>query len=134
MHFPITGVNYSNMVSGLVGAAISAASSEGASAVLGSALSAANTIAQGGNVQQSNGYNSTAALLGVRTPFLMIERSVPSVPAYYNHDKGYPSNITTMLSGVTGFTVIEDIDLSGIPLTQSELEELRGLLKEGVYF
>lgn len=133
MHFPITGVNYAQMVSGIVGAGISAASSGGATAALGSALSAANTIAQGGDVQQSNGYNSTAAILGVRTPYLIIERAVPSYSSGYKHDKGYPSNIYTSLSGVTGYTEIEDIDLSGIPLTDTELTELRDLLKTGVY-
>ena len=134
MHFPLTGINYSNMVSGIVGAAMSAASEGTSTAVLGSALSAANTIAAGGNMQNSNGYNSTSCILGVRTPYLMIERVKGSVPAYYNHDKGYPSNITTAVSNLSGYTEIEDIDLSGIPLTQGELEELRGLLKEGVYF
>ena len=134
MHIPITGINYSNMVSGLVGAAIAAQSGKTASSVLGSVYSAANTVANGGTMMQSNGYNSTAAMLGVRYPYLCIERPVPSIPARYARDKGYPTNITTALSGVTGFTIIEDIDLSGIPLTQGELEELRGLLKEGVYF
>ena len=134
MHFPVTGVNYANMVSGLVGAVTAPAAIKGASAVLGGAYSAANAITGGGSVQQSNGYNATASILGVRTPYLMIERAVPSVPSYFNHDKGYPSNITTGLANVSGYTEIEDIDLSGIPLTQVELDELRGLLKEGVYF
>ena len=134
MHFPLTGVNYSSMVSGIVGAAVTAASSGTSSAVLGSALSAANAIAQGGDVQQSNGYNSTAAILGVRKPYLMIERAVPSYSSIYMHDKGYPSNIAAVLSTVSGYTEIEDIDLSGIPFTEAELTELRTLLKEGVYF
>lgn len=134
MHFPLTGVNYSSMVSGIVGASIAAASAGSASPALGAAWSAANSLAQGGNVQQSNGYNSTSALLGVRVPYLMIERVCPAYPANYSHDKGFPSNISTNLAFVFGFTIIEDIDLSGIPLTQEELEELRGLLKEGVYF
>ena len=135
MHFPITGVNYASMVSGLIGAVTApAATGSNVSSALGKAYSAANTVAMGGDVQQSNGYNSTAAILGVRTPFLMIERPVASYPAGYAHSKAYPSNIATLLSNVTGFTIIEDIDLSGIPLTQTELEELRGLLKEGIYF
>lgn len=134
MHFPLTGVNYASMVSGIVGASIAAASAGSASPALGAAWSAANSLAQGGNVQQSNGYNSTSALLGVRVPYLMIERVCPAYPTNYSHDKGFPSNISTGLAFVSGFTVIEDIDLSGIPLTQEELEELRGLLKEGVYF
>ena len=135
MHFPITGVNYSNMVSGIVGAAVGVATGAGgASATLGGAASAANTFLQGPDVQQSNGYNSTASLLGVRTPYLLIERPAPSYPAGYAHNNGYPSNIGISLSAVTGYTEVDNIDLTGIPLTQAELEELRGLLKEGVYF
>ena len=134
LHFPLTGVNYSQMVSGIVGAAVAMASGGGSTAVLGGALSAANTIAAGGNVQQSNGYSSTAALMGVRTPFLLIERAVPAYSAKYAHDKGFPTNIATLLSNVTGYTEISDIDLSGLPFTADEITELRQLLAEGVYF
>lgn len=134
LHFPLTGVNYSQMVSGIVGAAVTMASGGGSTAVLGGALSAANTIAAGGNVQQSNGYSSTAALMGVRTPFLLIERAVPAYSAKYAHDKGFPTNIATLLSNVSGYTEISDIDLTGLPFTADELNELRQLLAEGVYF
>ena len=134
MHIPITGINYANMVSGLVGAAVAAQGGKGASAVLGQAYSAANTMLSGGDMIQSNGYNSTAAMLGVRYPYLVIERPVPAYPSRYARDKGFPSNISTLLANISGFTVIEDIDLSGIPLMEVELNELRTLLKEGVYF
>ena len=134
MHIPITGINYANMVSGLVGAAVAAQGAQGASAVLGQAYSAANTILSGGNMIQSNGYNATAAMLGVRYPYLVIERPVPSYPSKYGHSKGFPSNIYAALSSITGYTIIDDIDLSGIPLMEVELNELRTLLKEGVYF
>ena len=135
MHFPITGVNYSNMVSGIIGAAAQAIiPGGGAAAVLGGASSALNAMHSGGNVQQSNGYNSTSAILGIRKPFMIIERPVAAFPKNYAHDKGFPANITTLLSNITGFTVIEDIDLSGIPLTDTELTELRSLLADGVYF
>lgn len=132
MHFPLTGVNYSQMVSGVIGSVVAMASK--GKILTDQALSAANTIAQGGDVQQSNGYNSTAAILGVRVPYLMIERVKPSYPSNYGHEKGLPSNITTTLSNVHGFTIISDIDLSGIPGNSNELEELRVLLNEGVYF
>lgn len=134
LHLPLTGVNYSQMVSGIVGAAVTMASGGGSTAVLGGALSAANTVAAGGNVQQSNGYSSTAALMGVRTPFLLIERAVPAYSAKYAHDKGFPTNIATLLSNVTGYTEISDIDLTGLPFTADEIEELRQLLADGVYF
>lgn len=133
IHLPLTGVNYANMVSSLIQAGVSAGSG-GASAVLGAAYSAANSIAQGGDPQQSNGYNSTTAILGVRTPYLQIERSVPSWSATYRHEKGVPSNFSTLLQNVSGFTIINDIDLTGIPFTESEVEELRTILASGVYF
>ena len=134
MHLPLTGNNYSNMVSGIVGAAVAASSGGATSATLGAAYSAANALSKGGEVQQSNGYNSTAAILGVRTPYLQIERPVQSWAATFPHTKGLPSNIGTQLSNVSGFTVIDNIDLSGLPFTEAEINELRALLKEGVYF
>lgn len=134
IHLPLTGVNYSNMVTGLVQAGVAAASAGTSAAVLGAAYSAANTIAQGGNPQQSNGYNSTSAILGVRVPYLQIERLKPAWSTKYRHDKGLPSNIATSLSRISGYTEISDIELSGIPFTDGEIEELRGLLAEGVYF
>ena len=133
MHIPITGINYATMVSGLVGSVMGAATSGDAAAVMGGAWSAINTIARGGNIEQSNGYTSSAVMLGVREAFLLIERPVQSFPSNYGHDKGYPSNITVSLASVTGYTEISDIDLSGIPLTDTELSELRDLLKTGVY-
>ena len=134
LHIPITGLNYASMVSGIIGSTIGIATGGSASSVLGAAQSLNNTIAQGGDMVQSNGYNSTAALMGVRYPYLLIERAVPSYPTNYKHDKAYPSNISTKLEMITGYTIIEDIDLSGIPFTSDELQELRQLLADGVYF
>lgn len=134
VHVPITGINYANMVSGIVGAAMAVEGAKSPTAVLGQAYSAANTAVSGGDMVQSNGYSSAASMMGVRYPYLLIERPVPSYAGVYAHDKGFPSNISTSLSLVSGFTVIEDIDLSGIPLMEAEINELRALLKEGVYF
>ena len=134
-HIPITGMSYAQLAAGFVGAGASIASSGGSVAnVLGSATSALNTMASSKDMQQSNGYSASAAMMGIRKPYLMIERPRPAYPANYAHDKGYPSNITTALSNVHGFTVISDIDLSGIPLTDAELNDIRALLSEGVYF
>ena len=135
MHLPLTGVNYSNMISGLVQAAMDTAKGKPTlTNVGGGAYSALNTVALGGETQQSNGYNSTTAILGVRVPYLMIERLKPAWSSNYRHDKGLPSNIATTLSRVSGYTEISDIELSGIPFTDTEIEELRGILKDGVYF
>ena len=134
-HIPITGQSYAQLAAGYVGAAAGIASSGGSiSSVLGAATSALNTIGSSKSIQQSNGYSASAAMMGIRKPYLMIERPCPSYPAKYAHDKGYPTNISTQLSNISGYTEISDIDLTGIPLTSNELDELRELLSSGVYF
>ena len=134
MHFPITGANYSNMVSGLVGAAISASGGGGLKNVVDAAYSAATTVASGGSVQSSNGYNSTASMLSIRTPYLLIERPQVVAPTGYYHDHGGVSNMTVPVTSLKGYTVVDNIELSSIELTDTELEELKDLLTSGVYF
>lgn len=135
IHFPVIAQSYGSIASGLVGGsmAIAAASTPGAQVgAISSALQTANVQPK---MSQSNNYNATTSYLGCRKPYLLIEYPVPSFSSLYNKDKGLPLNVATPLSGVKGFTIIEDIDLDGITgLTQGEVEELRGLLKEGVYF
>ena len=69
VHLPITGINYANMISGLVSAASGVEGAKTATGVLGGAYSAANTVLNGGDMKQSNSYTSSSNLMGVRYPF-----------------------------------------------------------------
>lgn len=134
VHIPLTGANYSNMVSGLVsGAAAVLTSGAGAAAKVSAAVSSAINVAQSRpSVQQSNGYNSTTSFLGVRTPYLLIERSVASFSENYATENGLPSNVTATLSSLSGYTEASDLILSGIDATDAELNEIAALLASGV--
>lgn len=134
VHIPLTGANYSNMVSGLVsGAAAVLTSGAGAAAKVSAAVSSAINVAQSRpSVQQSNGYNSTTSFLGVRTPYLLIERSVSSFSMNYATENGLPSNVTATLSSLSGYTEASDLILSGIDATDAELNEISALLASGV--
>lgn len=134
VHIPLTGANYSNMVSGLVsGAAAVLTSGSGAAAKVSAAVSSAVNVSQiRPNVQQSNGYNSTTSFLGVRTPYLLIERSVSSFSENYATENGLPSNVTAKLSTLSGYTEASDLILSGIDATDAELNEIAALLASGV--
>lgn len=134
VHIPLTGANYSNMVSGLVsGAAAVLTAGAGAAAKVSAAVSSAVNVAQSRpSVQQSNGYNSTTSFLGVRTPYLLIERSVSSFSENYATENGLPSNVTATLSSLSGYTEASDLILSGIDATDAELNEIAALLASGV--
>jgi hypothetical protein len=133
LHIPVTGINYASMVSGLVTGSMSLAANVAAGKPVGIAGSAMTALNMTPELAQSNNYNSSTAFLGVRRPYLLIERGVPCMSPKYIHDKGIPLNVTRQLSAVHGFTIIDDIDLSGIGATDEEIQELKNLLAEGVY-
>ena len=134
VHIPITGANYSNMVTGLIGAAAGvAAGGAGVASIAGGAASALNTVATRSGMQNSNGYNSTTAFLGIRKPYLLIERTIADFSESYDTERGIPANITAKLSTVSGFTTSSAIHLDNITgATSAELDEIASLLAGGV--
>lgn len=135
LHLPVIANSYGALASGLVGGSMqiaAGAATGNIGAVATGALTAANFQ---GNMSQSNNYNASTSFLGGRRPYLLIEREVPCFSTMYTHDKGLPCNVAVSLASVHGFTIIEDIDLSGITCaTENEISELQQLLREGVYF
>ena len=135
VHIPITGLNYANMVSGIVSAVSpllpSAKSNVG---TVDKLVNSANTIASAKPaIQQSNGYNATTSFLTVRTPYLLIERSVSNFSRKYDSENGIPSNITLDFSTLSGFTKATMLHLDGIAgATEDDLDEIASLLAEGV--
>lgn len=133
VHLPITGVTYASMVSGLVGAGagmMAGAASANPAMLATSAIAAAGLS---GDIAQSNSYSATAAFLGCRRPFLMIERPVSSYARNYQHEIGIPSNIYAKLGDVSGFNQMTNVHVDKISrATDQEKEEIRKLLASGV--
>lgn len=134
VHVPLTGLNYSSMVSGLIGGSGSMVSAIAGGNIAAAATAALNTAASSPQVMTSNAYTASAAFLGQRKPFIVIERSVSHFPLKYTHDVGLPSKITTNLGSASGFTTVGEVDLSGIGASAEEKAAIRSLLASGVYF
>lgn len=125
VHIPITGVNYSNMVSGVANAISNPPTS------LSSIVNSAE-VGTRPSVQSSNGYNSTTAFLGIRKPYILIERQVSQYPSNYAKEMGIPSNINKKLGDLSGFTTASTLHLDNINATDSEKKEIANLLASGV--
>lgn len=132
VHVPITGINYSNMVSGIAAGASAVVAEIGKGSLIGTADAALNTAAAAPALQSSNGYNATTSFLSVRTPYLVIERSVSHYSKDFGHEQGYPSSITTQLSKISGYTEADSIHIEGIDATDTELNEIASRLAAGV--
>ena len=133
MHIPITGVSYASMVSGLVGAGSGMVVGAGSGNIAAAATSAIEAATARGDMASSNAYSSSAAFLGCRVPFLMIERPVSSYSANYAHEYGFPANVYAKLGDVPGFVRMEAVHVDGISgATESEKAEIKRLLAQGV--
>lgn len=84
------------------------------------------TLSHNGDASGSSGY------LDVLTPYIYIERPNYQEPDDYDALYGKPSNSTVTLSQLTGFVKVSQIHLVGISATDTELDEIVRLLKEGV--
>lgn len=84
------------------------------------------------SVEHSGGFTGNSGYLGVRRPFVIIERPRMCNPAEYGTYNGYPSMLTLNLGECTGYTKVQEIQLTGLSATNPELSEISQLLKAGV--
>lgn len=135
VHLPVTGLNYANMVSGALQTAPAVINSAKGGDISGAAANALNTLSLAPSMQSSNGYNSCTAFLGVRTPYLIIERAVSNFSRNYTAENGLPSNITSNFDTLTGYTVATAEIMTGFgDATEEEKTMILNALAEGTIF
>lgn len=105
-------------IGGAVGGAMGSA--------LNVALSKHTTVSRSGSISGTHGF------LSDYIPYLIIHRPIQSLASGFAHFKGYPSNITGVISSVSGYTEVESVHLTGIPCTDAERDEIMALLYNGV--
>ena len=70
--------------------------------------------------------------MGVKKPYLIIDRNTPKLPVNYNKTQGFPASTSGKLSDFKGYTRIKDCHLDEIPATDAEKDQIMQLLKNGV--
>lgn len=131
VHMPITGLQYSNVVAGLVNGTTGAVASGYGGDVAGAVTNALNMAMLRPDAPSSNGYNASSSFLSERIPYLLIERPASQFSEMYDKEIGLPLNVKCTLSTVHGFTVIDNPVLH-IACSDSEYQEIVSLLKNGV--
>lgn len=84
------------------------------------------------HVEHSGSFSGNTGYLGVRRPFLIIERPNMCMPEQYQQFNGFPAMITMPLSECTGFTQVQQVQLTGMEATNPEQSEILQMLKTGV--
>lgn len=137
VEYPLTGSVHGSLISGLLGVASGVAGIAMASTGVGAA--AGLSIAAGGmastlksSTQHSSGFSGNAGAMGIKTPYLIIERPQTKVASTFPYLNGYPSNVSGTLSEFSGHVVVKHVHVEGIPATDTELSQIETLLKDGV--
>lgn len=131
VHFPITGLQYSNVISGLVNGTASAVSKGASGDYAGVATSLSHMANLKPDAPMSNGYNASSSFLGQRIPYLVIKYPAPQFSQNYANEIGLPLNVYYPLSSVSGFTVVDNPILN-INCSDEEYNEIVSNLKSGV--
>lgn len=151
--YPLSSIDMIDKMNSLMMGGISTVTSSLSAGITGGAMFGAPGAIAGGVVGLVSGVAglATSALsskpsvlksgnfAGSRTsiikPYLIIERPKLSLPVDYNKHIGYPSNITSKLISLSGFTVVSSIHLENMGIaTSEEISEIETLLKQGVIF
>lgn len=85
------------------------------------------------HIEHSGSFSGNSGYLGVRRPYLIIERPNLCMPEQYQSFNGFPAMMTLSLSECSGFTRIQQINPVGFSATNPELAEILQLLKSGVF-
>lgn len=132
LHIPITGVNYSSMISGYIGNGASAMANLSMGNMGGALSSSMQAISSKPDMQQSNGFSGGSSFMGVRIPYILIERPVASFSKNYPSECGLPYNVTSKIGKMQGFTVCENLHTDNIDCTKTEKDMIASLFKSGV--
>ena len=74
---------------------------------------------------------ASAGYMGVMKPYVIRHIPDQSLPDNYKRIVGYPSNVGGRLSQFSGFTAVENIELSGVMATDEEKHEIISILRGG---
>ena len=137
VEYPLTGNVHGGLISGILGVASGVAgiamASTGAGAVSG-ALVASGGIASAmkSSNAHASAFSGNSGAMGIKTPYLIIERPQTKVADTFDVLNGYPTNISGVLSEFSGHVIVKHVHVEGINATDTELTQIESLLKEGV--
>ena len=128
VHYPLSSGSYMGIVTAALGVAGSIAS--GGSIVplaIGAKMSRARM-----STERSGKLSGNAGAMGIKKPYLVIQRPQTNTANEFNKYLGKPANFTTKIGSATGFISCTEVHIENCNGTDSELAELESLLKSGI--
>ncbi len=130
VHYPLSSGSYMGIVSALLGVAGTVASG-GTLAPMAIGV-AAGAMRGHANVERSGSLSGNAGAMGIKKPYLVIQRPQVNTAVDFEKFTGKPSNFTVTIGECSGYIKCKEVHVINTPATESEAQELVLLLKGGV--
>ena len=139
---PLSASNMTQVINSIVGTTGSIAGGVGLAAATGGMTapiavgmvgsSIANVMNAKQHVQRGGGLGGAVGIFGVQTPYLILERPEEVYPNNYDHTIGQPTEAAGSLNEFSGFVKVKACHLQISGATDTELDMINSMLKEGV--
>lgn len=137
VEYPLTGSVHSGLINGLLGIAggmvgiATAGTGVGALAGFGAVASGLASAGHSNNARAGS-FSGNAGAMGIKKPYLIIERPQTKVAETYETLQGYPTNYSIRLGDCSGNVVVSNVHINGINATDTELDMIMSQLQDGV--
>ena len=134
VQYPISSGSYMGIISGIMSIAGGVA---GTIATGGAALpvllgAGASIGRMHTDISHSGSFSGNAGAMGIKKPYLIIDRPQTALAENFPNYIGYPSNTTVKLSSCHGFTRCKSVHVEGLSATEEEKTMIETELKNGV--
>ncbi len=136
MMLPLSASEYGRIFTGLVtsiGGAVAGGLMGNPAMIMGGIGGAVATMASAKpDINKAGGMSGNSGMCGNLSAYIIIDNAIPDTPSNYQTVKGKPSNKYTALSSLRGFVKLNEFNLNVSDITDSEKNELDGLLRSGI--
>ena len=136
VQIPLTGGDRTRLLSGIVAGVTAAAGGAAVGGLAGMAAGAVHGV-QGlhntSSVERTGNFSANAGAMGIKKPYLIINRKDAYDAIGYNSIIGYPANIACRLADCSGYTKVNSVHVENIPgATENEKERILTVLRSGI--
>ena len=134
VQYPVSSGSYVGILTGLLGIAGGIAGTIASGGALAPMLmgAGASVGAMHTNVEHSGNIGSNAGAMGIKKPYIVIERPQTKIPLYGVDIEGKPQNETVILGSCSGHVRVKAAEYNGFSCTAGELTKIKQLLSSGI--
>lgn len=135
VQIPLTGGDRTRLLSGIIAGATSVVGGAAIGGLAGAAAGAVHGVSglsNSSSVERTGNFSANAGAMGIKKPYLIINRKDAYDASSYNRYYGFPCNIACTLGTCSGYTKVNSVHVNIPRALEEEKSEIEAALRSGV--